>query len=86
MEPFEIVGETAGESYVTVDVDPREPGVVGLAVGRGFRRLTPQQCRQLAEVLEDWADTLDEDEAPCCYGYVTSGGNVHEIDCPRFER
>lgn len=27
-----------------------------------------------------------EEDAPCCYGFVTSGGVVHEPDCPEVSR
>ena len=28
----------------------------------------------------------EDDSGPCCYGFVTSRGQVHEVDCPSKER
>jgi hypothetical protein len=26
-----------------------------------------------------------DDSGPCCFGFVTSGGSVHEVDCRDFD-
>jgi len=41
----------------------------------------PSDCiANLGQGLE-----VRKDDEPCCYGWVTSAHQVHEVDCPRFD-
>lgn len=37
----------------------------------------------LGEMTVRWCDGIQEEPEPCCYGYVTSRGQDHEVDCPQ---